>query len=279
MVHGRAARNQVTRAIERPKEPGASASGSVAIHMTTFTRSLALATLLAAVGAAFLLSSNTRQVNTGSRISPQPAPVEGRRLASVDDERGASSLNRQEGDVRVARKYRYLLEPMSEDRSTHALALLEARERAGDENASAEELANLESDLIYFLEPSERDFYLALRDSDADQRALDDFLAGVSSGTPIADAERRELLLTKLHHKSQFQQWRVQSSLNLDTLSTEEREYAHALLERALNEYRTAYLLDMRSRLDEERFQRLSDYEHTEFALELERLQQEVNAK
>ena len=247
--------------------------------MTTFTRSLALATLLAAVGAAFLLSSNTRQVNTGSRISSQPAPVEGRRLASVDDERDASSLNRQEGDVRVARKYRYLLEPMSEDRSTHALALLEARERAGDENASAEELANLESDLIYFLEPSERDFYLALRDSDADQRALDDFLAGVSSGTPIADAERRELLLTKLHHKSQFQQWRVQSSLNLDTLSTEEREYAHALLERALNEYRTAYLLDMRSRLDEERFQRLSDYEHTEFALELERLQQEVNAK
>ena len=59
----------------------------------------------------------------------------------------------------------------------------------------------------------------------------------------------------------------------------EQRAYAHELLERALNEYRDAYLLDMRSRLDEERFQRLSDYEATEFALELQRLQQEVNAK
>jgi hypothetical protein len=118
-----------------------------------------------------------------------------------------------------------------------------------------------------------------LRGSDADQRALDDFLAGIASDTPIEDAQRRELLLTKLHHKGQFEQWRSESSVNLGDLSTQQREYAHELLERALNEYRDDYLLDMRARSDDEFFQRLSDYEHTEFALELQRLQQEVNAK
>lgn len=249
--------------------------------MTTTARSIGLLAVGASLGALVLLDLNspTPEAPTGSIHQTRVrVPIEHERPPqTVANAANEPTSLRVEAPGPAATKYRYLLEMMDARRAAEMLALLEAREGAAHENADDDR--TIENRLLDRLSPAERDMYAALRDSDAEQRGVDDFLGGIAGDLPIDDRERRELLLTKLHHKRQFEQWRMESSMDLDSLSTQQRQYAHGLLERALAEYRDAYLLDMRARLDAERFQRLSDYEHTEFAIVLERLQQEINTR
>lgn len=183
-------------------------------------------------------------------------------------------------DPRTAAKYRYLLEQIDlKHPAFHRVAaLLQAREHSTHDDSTGEP-NDVERELLSLLDPAQHALYFALRDSDPEQSSLNDFAAGIANDTPLTESQRRDALLAKLRHKRDLELWREQSGIDREQLSTAERAYAHETLARALAQYRDAYLLEMRSYLDEEQFRRLSDYEHTEIALELQRAQELINRK
>lgn len=186
--------------------------------------------------------------------------------------------NEPVADARTMLKYSYLLESIAASGidPEELLALLQSRE----ELARAGERSNeLDSAVLSWLGPAHHAMYLALRDSDSEQRALGDFTGGLAQHAPLSAAQRRELLLAKLRHKQLYEQMLGQSGIDRVELSDQERAYAHSLLTDALSRYRDAYLDEMRAHLDAEQFQLLSDFERTEFELELQRRQQSINRR
>ena len=251
--------------------------------MSATTRCIAWTASLGAVLATLFLVTKIGSPTRESLAAPGP-PLTSTRTADIALEATLPNPVPVKIDAHTRGKYRYLFERLDshDPEIPHWLVLLQSREvvaRAASPPDSSETLQNLDHEILAQLPPSHRDLYLALRDSDAEQRAAGDFIAGIELDAPMTDLQQRELLLTKLRHKRQFAVWREQSGLLREQLSAEERAYAHDQLERALNEYRDAYLIEVRAHLDEAQFQRLSDYERTEFELELQRLQQVINER
>lgn len=181
-------------------------------------------------------------------------------------------------DARTLLKYRYLIESIAtnDTGSTELAALLQAREEAARDGADS---SDADSAVLTRLDPARHAMYLALRDSDAEQRTLGDFASGLALQVPLDPVQRRELLFARLRHKQQYGLMLEQSGIDRTGLSDEDRNYAHDLLTQALHDYRDAYLDEMRAQLSSEQFRLLSDFEHTEFELALQRLQQSINER
>lgn len=181
----------------------------------------------------------------------------------------------------TALKYRFLLSGLPADGriKDRVRELLQEREDAADHDASTDQVSAIEAELLDLLRPEQRETYLSLRDSDAEQQALSEFAGGIAASSPLDEAQQRELLLAKLRHKQQYQTWFEHSGADRAELSPQERDYAQRALERALQDYRDGYLQEMRALLDDVQYTQLSDYERTEFAVALQRWQQSINER
>lgn len=140
-------------------------------------------------------------------------------------------------------------------------------------------LAALDARIQTLLNAAQFARYESLRDSDVEQEHLAQYSGGVSAMAPLAPAQERTILEARLRHKARFQAGLRDFGLDRESLSTEERRYAHANVGQSLQEYRDNFLAEVRPSLTEEQYFLLSNYETTEFARELERLQTLINSK
>lgn len=197
----------------------------------------------------------------------------------------------------IDRKYRYLLSdlPPHGDAKAKARALLLERERiagsimtlqdrpedADNEAATLKErLAAIDDALRNLLHTADYRKYEALRDSDAEQHRLAEYMGGISNVAPLSPEQERAVLEAKLRHKERYEAILKDLGLNRDGLTAAESAQVRNRLLQALHEYRSNFLLEARQALqDEEQFQLLSNYESTEFEREFERLQLAIGAK
>lgn len=140
-------------------------------------------------------------------------------------------------------------------------------------------LADLDARVRALLNAGQFARYESLRDSDLEQEHLAQYSGGVSAMAPLAPAQERAILEARLRHKARFQAGLRDFGLERESLSLEERRYAHANVAESLKEYRDNFLAEVRPSLSEDQYILLSSYETTEFARELERLQTLINSK
>ena len=192
----------------------------------------------------------------------------------------------------VRHKYRYLLEDLAPGAArTRVLDLLMRREaqlsRPPSDPADREkhqatleaELGDIDEALRAELHPLAYASYEMLRESDVEQYQLEEYTGGLREIAPLAPAQERAVLEAKLRQKRLYAQIVQGAGLERETLSLAEREHALSLVESGLGEYRDAYLAEVAPLLDERQYRALANFEATEFHLELERLQQIINAR
>jgi hypothetical protein len=179
--------------------------------------------------------------------------------------------------ARVEHKYRFLLSDLQTDAIARGKLMQYLLER--ESTMQAAQRAAIDSGVHALLAPSDYSTYVALKDSDTQQRQLSEYMGGISKVAPLDEWHERAILEAKLRQKQHYETLLRDYGLDRETLSLAEREYAHAAIGEALQQYRDSFLTDVEPLLTAEQYTLLSSYETTEFAHELERLQQAINAK
>jgi hypothetical protein len=184
----------------------------------------------------------------------------------------------------VERKYRYLLSDVgAADGERLRQLLLERESAASNANAGRPDyesrLAEIDGRIGELLDAADYQKYTALKKSDVEQHHLNIYARGIGPIAPLSPEQNQALLFAKLRHKKTFEAVLRDSGIQQDRLSPTEREYAHKVIAQALRQYRHDYLEEAKSLLEEEQYLLLSSYEITEFKLELERLQAQINAR
>jgi hypothetical protein len=213
-------------------------------------------------------------------VAPHPAGAE-------QDGGAASEANFA---AYVDDKYRLLLETAGRPRATGTLraALLERERimvdinnaRQGSDIAEQqtlprrlEELAAADRKVGLLLPAADLAAFEVLKDSHIEQFQLDDYAQGISNVAPLRNADRRAILYSKLAHRHRFRQLLEQSGLMRGELPAEQRHAILSQVTRALRESRDGFLQEARQYLhDDEQYVLLSNYEHGEYAAELEKL-------
>lgn len=215
----------------------------------------------------YILNQYRREPRRGMDGGPTPARAEWDRTLLEPTER----------------KYRFLLADIADAAARENLKrlLLERESAAGDTDHPDYEtrLAEIDARIGEFLDAADYQKYTALKKSDAEQHHLNVFTRGISRLAPLNPEQHEALLFAKLRHKKIFEAALRDSGMQQERLSETEREYAHAAIRQALQEYRRAYLEEAGQLLDAEQLALLNDYETTEFELELERLRAQIEAK
>jgi hypothetical protein len=177
-------------------------------------------------------------------------------------------------------KYRYLLADVQLAPCARELLeeLLAARERLAHDAASSESPTGLDDidQHVRGLLPAgaQADAFDELRDSDTEQRQLDDYANGLANVAPLREEQKRAVLSARLRRKREFESAVREAGLDRAALSADERMQAQVIVQQALDRYRDDFLLDASEILDEEQLGYLSNYETTEFEREAERLHQ-----
>jgi hypothetical protein len=183
----------------------------------------------------------------------------------------------------VERKYRYLLDDIADAATGERLRhLLLERESTAAQAGSPDyetRLAEIDVRIGELLDAADYQKYSALKKSDTEQHHLNVYARGISQLAPLSAEQHQALLFAKLRHKKVLEAALGDSGMQQERLSRTEREYAHTAIRQALREYKSGYLEEAGQLLDEEQFALLNNYETTEFELELERLQAQINAK
>ncbi len=250
--------------------------------------------MTAAAAAAVLVSSLRGEPRAGAerwRRGGSSPPIFTRRplaravdCQSTDAVQAASRPEDREFLSWVEWKYRYLLADaqLSGCARERLERLLAARERAardvesGDSRAELDDIDRLVGTSI---PAADRAQYEALRDSDAEQRRLADYVEGIRNLAPLGDEQERAVLRAKLERKREFESEIREAGLERARLSDGERMRALAIVQQALDRYRDEFLDDASQFLDEEQLSLLRNYERTEFQRESERLQIAINAR
>jgi hypothetical protein len=220
---------------------------------------------------------------SGGRGSAAPVPDQ----AAPDD----SQLLADAGfSDYVEEKYRFLLASTRSPRGSGPLrAALHERERimvaintarqAADEPARADlpelerQLAGVDQQVRSLLPSADLAAFDALKDSHIEQFQLDEYAQGISNVAPLADADRRAILYSKLAYRARFREVLDQTGLMRAGLTPSQRQVALAQVTRALRESRDSFLQEARQHLgDEEQYTLLANYENGEYAAELEKL-------
>ncbi len=191
--------------------------------------------------------------------------------ASPTEERHGEALQ-----ARVEHKYRYLFAEVDRAYVDELKRRLLQRE---SESASAPQRAQVDGSINELLPARELAYYQALKDSDLEQHHLTEYTSGISNVAPLDDHQQRLVLEAKLRQKQRYATLIRDIGLDRDSLSPEERQYAHAHAEEALKKYLDDFLQDISPSLTPEQYRLLQSYETTEFNRELARLQQLINAK
>ncbi len=131
------------------------------------------------------------------------------------------------------------------------------------------------------LDPARHALYLALRDSDAEQ-ALGDFAGALTQQARRSmPGNVASCFFAKLRHKQQYALLCSNKAVSsARACRIEDRSYAHSLLtQSAAATIAMPISMKCASHLESEQFRLLSDFERTEFDLELRRWQQSINER
>jgi hypothetical protein len=191
----------------------------------------------------------------------------------------------------VDAKYRYLFRDdarAAQDQGALHAALLE-RERiavaintARQSDDSAEknalpareaQLAEIDRKIGALLSAAQLTAFDVLKDSDIEQFQLDDYAAGIANVAPLGEADKQSILYTKLVYRQRFRQVLNDSGLMRGDLGATERKVVFGDVSRALSEYQTNYLQEVRQYLyNDEQYTLLANYENSEYRAELAKL-------
>jgi hypothetical protein len=175
----------------------------------------------------------------------------------------------------VERKYRYLLADVDEAHVDELKRRLVERESQLTER----DREHMDAAIGELLPGHSFAYYGALKDSDREQHHLDEYAGGIDNIAPLDERQQRAVLDAKLRQKKRYDAIMRDIGLQQEALSTTERDYAHERGAQALELYLDEFLLDVAPWLTSEQYTLLKNYETTEFARELSRLQQRINAK
>lgn len=225
------------------------------------------------------------------RDDPADAPLPDEATADVphDDSPLASDAS---FEWYVSGKYRYLLELGDQtSRGSEPLraALLERerlqvavntakqstdarlRESLPDLN---EQLSAADERIARLLPAADMALYDMLKDSHIEQFQLDDYAQGIGHVAPIGAEHRRMLVFSKLHSRARFREVLEHSGMLRADFTPAQRQAALPAVARALRESRDGFLQEARHHLgNAEQFELLSNYENTEYAEELAKLE------
>jgi cell division septum initiation protein DivIVA len=209
-----------------------------------------------------------------------PAPMQDRSPNNAKQEAAAPVWNASFVEL-VSKKYRYLLADVrdSADRAKLLKLLLERENLVAALPESRARLAQLEREIQALLTAAQLTTFELLKESDNEQHHMLEYAGGISNFAPLTPAQERAVLEAKLRHKRHFEAVLRDAGIDRETLSFAEREYAHTVVQQAVQAYKTGFLMDVRPILNEEQYMLLSNYETTEFDRELQRLQIAINSK
>jgi hypothetical protein len=173
-------------------------------------------------------------------------------------------------------KYRYLFADVNRAYLDELKRRLLEREREAQYSI---EQAQIDARIAELLPARDLAYYRALKDSDLEQHHLAEYVGGISNILPLDEQQERQVLDAKLRQKQRYATALRDLGIDRDALSPAEREYAHTHLAEALKGYLEEFLLEVSPALTPEQYTLLRNYETTEFARELARLQQLINAK
>jgi hypothetical protein len=238
----------------------------------------ALVTVAVAYGASIALEKRTADTppNAAShrsaihkeRSAPQSAPEQ--HTAPATEASIDAALQAQ-----VEHKYRFLFAEVDGEHVDELKRRL--LERESEANLVARD--RMDADLSHLLPADRFAYYQALKDSDLEQHHLAEYTGGISNVAPLDERQERAVLDAKLRQKQRYASVIRDVGLERDALAVEERNYAKNKSAEALKQFMEDFLTEVAPSLTAEQYTQLKNYETTEFARELNRLQQRINAK
>ncbi len=218
------------------------------------------------------VSAESQNERASAKQAPLVSPLvpeQQRSLAPTDDAPDAAFL------AQVERKYRFLIADVEEEHVDELRRRL--LERESEINLGSR--ARIDAGIGRLLPAQSFAYYESLKDSDLEQHHLAEYTGGISNVAPLDERQERLVLDAKLRQKQRYAALMRDVGLDRESLSTEERAYAHAKAAEALKQYMDDFLSDVAPSLSQAQYTQLKNYEATEFARELSRLQQRINAK
>lgn len=215
-----------------------------------------------------------------SASSPAPA-TQTRPLVSplVPEQERALGATEEPLDAELAaqveHKYRFLIAEVDEEHVDELRRRLLERESQMDLRSRD----RIDAGIGKILPADRFAYYQALKDSDLEQRHLAAYTGGISKVAPLDERQQRIVLDAKLRQKQRYASVMRDVGLERENLSNEERAFAHARTAEALQRYMEDFLSDVAPSLTRDQYIQLKNYEATEFARELSRLQPRINAK
>lgn len=175
----------------------------------------------------------------------------------------------------VAHKYRFLIADADRQHAEELRQRLLERES----QASLAARDRLDAQIAQLLSADGVAYFQALKHSDLEQHHLAEYTGGISNIAPLDARQERVVLDAKLRQKQRYGTAMRDLGFDRDALSAAERAYAHEKTVEALKQYLDDFLSEVAPALTPEQYTQLKNYETTEFARELTRLQQKINAK
>lgn len=244
----------------------------------------AIVVIAMAAGAALILQHRGNNVaspnlsapaaeGSGIVFEPREPPTtrrsEARPSSPIQDRRDDSLL------AHVEHKYRYLLADVE---SAHVDELKRRLlEREGEASIARRE--NTDARVGELLSPSEFEYYRALKDSDLEQRRLDEYIGGIGTVAPVDERQQRQILDAKLRQKQRYAAALREMGFDRRVLSESERESAQVHADEALQRSLDDFLAEVSPSLTSEQLTLLKSYELIELKRELERIRQRINAR
>jgi hypothetical protein len=215
-----------------------------------------------------LQNTHAAEIRRQPVVSPL-VPEQQRSLAAAEDRPDRAF------QAQVEHKYRFLIADVEQEHVEELRRRLLERESEIDIGSRARVDAGIGK-----LLPADRfAYYQSLKDSDLEQHRLDEYTGGIGNVAPLDERQERIVLDAKLRQKQRYAALMRDVGLDRDRLSNEERAYARARTAEALKQYMDDFLAEVAPSLTPEQYTQLKNYETTEFARELSRLQQRINAK
>lgn len=216
-------------------------------------------------------SVESSQISQSQRLLVSPlVPEQQRSLATATEETPDAAFLAQ-----VEHKYRFLIADVEEEHVDELRRRLLERESQIDVSSRD----RIDAGIGKLLAAESFAYYQELKDSDLEQHHLAEYTGGISNVAPLDGRQERLVLDAKLRQKQRYAAVMRDLGLDRDSLSKEERAYAHARTAEALELYMEDFLAEVAPSLTQEQYMQLKNYETTEFARELSRLQQRINAK
>lgn len=201
----------------------------------------------------------------------------------------------------VARKYRFLFAHVDEAVREELRQLLLERERVTVQIRDAREyeeiaritniemleleLADIDARIEELLSQENRSRYSLLKDSDSEQHHFTQYTLGINSLFPLTADQQEAVLFSRLRHKKVYEETLRNSGINADYPLTEaQREKLYSTVEKALQQYKSSFLQEIRQHLDHsnypfDQYTLLENYTNTEFQEMQEELQEKINKR